>query len=92
MDAILTLHDLRERMGVTQEELARALDVSQTNASKTEHEQDMYISTIGKYVEALGGKLELCAVFPDQAIRLGLIAPHTEDERVKDDPSKTAVG
>jgi len=68
---LLALHKLREARGVTQVELARAWDTSQTNVSRAEHERDVYVSTLRSYVEALGGWLEISAVFPDQTIRLG---------------------
>ncbi len=92
MDAILTLHERRERVGATQEELAHALDVSQTTVCDLEHKRDVYLSTIDSYVEALGGKLELCAIFPDQTIRLGPVDPNTQEERIDESPAKTAVG
>ncbi len=92
MDAILTLHERRERMGATQEELAHALDVSRTTVFDMEHKRHMYTSTIGSYVEALGGKLELCAIFPDQTIRLGPVDPNTQEECVEEGPVKTATG
>jgi DNA-binding XRE family transcriptional regulator len=59
------LYALRERQGVTQTELARRLEVSQANVSRIEHETDLKLSTLRGYVEALGGELELHAVFPD---------------------------
>lgn len=68
---LLVLHKLREARGVTQVELAKAWDTSQTNVSRVEHEGDVYVSTLRRYVEALGGQLEICAVFPDQTIRVG---------------------
>jgi len=52
-------------------ELAKAWDTSQTNVSRVEHERDVYFSTLLSYVEALGGQLEMTAIFPDQRIRLG---------------------
>ena len=64
-DAVLELADLRESLGVTQAELACALGVSQPNVSKLEGKGDMRISTLGAYVAALGGRLEVKAVFPD---------------------------
>ncbi len=91
MDAILILHELREKMGVSQEELARALAASQANVSRTEHKGDLYVSTIGKYVEALGGTLELHAVFPDQTIRLDFAAPDKQVGRIEEDPVRVAV-
>ena len=64
-DAVLALADLREARGVTQAELAGALGVSQPNISKLEGKGDIRLSTLGGYVAALGGRLEVRAVFPD---------------------------
>src|SRR5579883_2429493 len=68
MRDVLALTKLREARGVTQAELARAWEVSQTNVSRVEHEQDVYLSTLRNYVTALGGKLEIRAVFPEETI------------------------
>jgi predicted transcriptional regulator len=68
--AVLALTELREARGVTQQQLAEAWEVSQANVSRVEHEQDLYLSTLSAYVAALGGKLELTAVFPDQVVKL----------------------
>jgi hypothetical protein len=46
------------------------LDVTQANVSRIERQDDLYLSTLGEYVAALGGHLELHAVFPDQVIAL----------------------
>src|SRR4051812_20713410 len=70
MSDMVTLTDLRHARGVTQEELATAWEVSQENVSRVEREKDVYLSTLRTYIEALGGCLELTAVFPDQTIRL----------------------
>ena len=70
--AVLALNELREARGVTQTELAAAWEVSQANVSRVEHEQDLYLSTLGAYVSALGGRLELTAVFPDLSVQLKL--------------------
>lgn len=64
----LTLSALREQAGVTQVELAKALNVTQANISQLERKQDLYLSTLSRYVEALGGHLELRAVFPDRTM------------------------
>lgn len=71
-DVLLRLADLRESRGATQAELAGQLGVSQPNISKIEGKEDLYLSTIRGYVEALGGHLELKAVFPDQTVNLAL--------------------
>jgi DNA-binding XRE family transcriptional regulator len=69
LDAI-RLAGIREELGVTQAQLASLLEVGQTNISRIEHEEDIYLSTLKKYVAALGGSLELSAVFPDRKITL----------------------
>jgi len=30
----------------------------------------MYVSTLASYVKAMGGQLEICAVFPDGKVKL----------------------
>jgi len=42
----LALHKLRQARGVTQVDLAKAWDTSQTNVSRMEHERDIYLSTL----------------------------------------------
>src|SRR5438128_11623024 len=64
------LTERRQERGMTQEALAAAWDTSQANVSRVEHERDVYLSTLHTYIEALGGRLELTAVFPDQTILL----------------------
>lgn len=68
-DAI-ALAELRKQRGTTQTNLAEALDVTQANISRIEHEEDLYLSTLRDYVAALGGELELVAVFPDATVTL----------------------
>src|SRR5499433_2246411 len=71
------LAEIRESMRVTQEELARALDVSQANVSRIENQVDIQLSTLRRYVEGLGGRLELAVVFPEVTVRLGNVAGAT---------------
>ncbi len=68
---LLALYELRKARGVSEAALARAWNTSLTNGSRVEHERDSYISTLRTYVEALGGRLEISAVFRDQTVRLG---------------------
>ena len=59
----LRLGELRRRRGVHQTVLADALDVSQPNVSRIEAQDDVYLSTLARYVAALGGDLEVrCGV------------------------------
>lgn len=73
-DVLLSLFQMRERRGVSQEELARIWDTSQPNVSKIERQSDVLVSTLRRYVEALGGRLEVQAVFPEERVVLDLDA------------------
>jgi transcriptional regulator with XRE-family HTH domain len=68
--AELPLQELRRARELSQEELASTLGVNQASVSKLERRADMYISTLRKFVEALGGELEITARFPEGAIRI----------------------
>lgn len=70
LEFAVRLAQLRERRGVTQTDLAEWLDVSQANVSRIEREDDVYLSTLDRYVRALGGTLEIHAVFDDEDIKL----------------------
>ena len=68
MDAELRLADVRRRRGLSQAAIAEALEVSQPNVSRIEQEDDVYLSTLARYIAALGGHLEVRAVFPEEMI------------------------
>ena len=61
-----------ENQGLTTQQLAEKLGVSQANISRIEHEDDLYLSTIRSYIEALGGELQVMAVFEDQEVYLDI--------------------
>lgn len=66
--AEIALQELRQSLNLTQEEVARALDMKQASVSKLENQEDMYISTLSRFVRALGGNLKLVATFPDKEV------------------------
>jgi DNA-binding XRE family transcriptional regulator len=70
MRAAVRLAELRDRMDTTQAELAAVMGVTQANVSRIERQENVYLSTLSEYVEALGGKLEISAVFDDRVIPL----------------------
>lgn len=68
VDAIgeaLKLNQLREARKLTQANLASVLGVNQGSVSKMEKRTDMYVSTLRSFVEAMGGQLQIKAVFPE---------------------------
>jgi DNA-binding XRE family transcriptional regulator len=68
----MPLEELRSAREMTQVNLAKVLGVQQASISKMERRTDMYLSTLRSYVEAMGGRLELRAVFQDGAVNLDL--------------------
>ncbi len=61
----MALNELRAAREMTQTQLAKVLNVSQAEVSKIENRADMYVSTLASYIRAMGGQLEIRAVFPD---------------------------
>ncbi len=66
----LDLKQLRELANVPQTEVAATLDTTQSQVSRFEARDDHLVSTLRKYVEALGGKLEVVARFDDKTVKL----------------------
>ncbi len=64
------LAQLRRRHEITQEELAAALGVSQVNVSRIEHEDDPQLTTLRRFIEALGGELIVQARIDGETIDL----------------------
>ena len=63
--AEMSLAEARKARGLNQATVAKRLKIAQPNISQIESRPDLLLSTLGQYVEALGGKLELHAKFPD---------------------------
>lgn len=66
----LRLEELRTHRRVTQQQIADILGVSQARVSKLEHQGDARLSSLQAYIEALGGHLEVTAVFEEERIPL----------------------
>ena len=63
---LASLKELRQAVEQTQEDLATALGVGQDTISRLEKRSDMLLSTLRRYIESMGGKLELVAQFPNR--------------------------
>jgi tellurite resistance protein len=66
----LTLQELRKGLDLTQVDAARAAEMTQSELSRLESRGDHRISTLRRYVEALGGELEIAAVFGGRRVKL----------------------
>jgi hypothetical protein len=53
---------------VGDEVVQAALDTVDEKMSEAERREDLYLSALKYYVEALGGRLEVCAVFGDESV------------------------
>ena len=66
----LTLKRLRQELELTQVEVSRAASMTQSELSRLESRTDHLTSTLRRYVEALGGELEISAVFGERRIKI----------------------
>jgi len=67
----MTLQELRQNVtSFSQEEIADILRVTQGYISKLERQDDMLLSRLYAYVEALGGELEIRAKFPNREVQI----------------------
>jgi transcriptional regulator with XRE-family HTH domain len=61
----LPLHEIRRARSLTQVQLAEEMNASQGEISALERRTDHYVSTLRRYVTAMGGELEIVVRFPD---------------------------
>jgi DNA-binding XRE family transcriptional regulator len=66
----MTLAELRKAFLLTQDTLAQTLNVKQAEISKIENRADMLMSTLRNFVQAMGGDIEIRAVFPDRSVQI----------------------
>ena len=66
----MSLNDIRLSRRCSQNELADLLEIRQASVSKLERRNDIHVSSLRKYIEALGGKLVIQAEFPEGAVRI----------------------
>ena len=66
----MALDELRVARQLTQEQLAAQLKVRQPAIAKLERRADMYLSTLRSVIKAMGGELDVRAVFPDGSVRI----------------------
>jgi DNA-binding XRE family transcriptional regulator len=67
---VMTLHQLREARSLTQVNLAKVLQINQGAVSKMEKRADMYVSTLRNFIQAMGGQLQVKAIFPEGEVQI----------------------
>jgi len=78
-DQVLARPGAAERLAeaVSQAELAGRLEITQSAVSKLEQADDVRVSTLRQYLDALGARLELVAVFDDDERRVPIHLGHS---------------
>jgi hypothetical protein len=66
----MNLRAIREMVGVTQVEAAKRSKKTQGELSRIENNNNHRIETLRKYIEALGGDIEVIARFGNKTVRL----------------------
>lgn len=87
---VMDLREIREMAGHTQAALAELTDMTQSELSRLERREDHRLSTLRRFVEALGGELEVVAVFGAKRVALG--SPLIGEPRKASPKTKQAKG
>jgi predicted transcriptional regulator len=66
----LTLRELRQELELTQQQVADKAEMTQSELSRLESRGDHRVSTLRRYVEALGGELEIAVVVGKRRLKL----------------------
>jgi transcriptional regulator with XRE-family HTH domain len=82
---VMTLYQLREARRLTQVSLARILEVNQGSVSKLEKRTDMYVSTLRSFIQAMGGQLQIKAVFAEGEVEIEQFEDAANAQDEKDD-------
>lgn len=70
----MTMAELRQARELTQENLGVTLHVGQAAVAKMEKRTDMYVSNLRRFIEAMGGELDIVARFPDGVVKISNFA------------------
>jgi len=68
MEAQERIAHAQYRRGVSHDAVVAALDAADESLSEDERREDLYLSAVTHYVQALGGRLEVRAIFDEEAI------------------------
>ncbi len=66
----MTLEELRKSQDLSQQTVADAMDVGQPAVARIEARSDMHVSSLRRYIEALGGTLEITARFSGKSVTI----------------------
>jgi transcriptional regulator with XRE-family HTH domain len=69
----IRIKELRQKLKLSQEEVAGRMGVNQAAVSKLEGREDSRVATLQSYAQALGGRLVLKVVFDDVEEEIQLV-------------------
>ena len=70
LGAEMDLAEVRRALKFSQDELAQTLQIGQGSVAKIEKRTDMYVSTLRRFIEAMGGELDIVARFPGHSVKI----------------------
>ena len=77
----MPLHELRRARALTQKAIGETLNVNQPAVAKLERRTDMYVSNLRTCIEAMGGRLNIVAEFPQGHVTITNFSDADEDAR-----------
>ena len=66
--AAIPFHELRQAREMTQKAVCEVFKVNQPTVAELERRTDMYVSNLRAYIEAMGGRLNIVAEFPQGSV------------------------
>jgi DNA-binding XRE family transcriptional regulator len=82
LDQEMNLAEVRRALQLSQDEIAQTLQIGQGSVAKIEKRADMYVSTLRRFIEAMGGELEIVARFAGHSVKIKSFADLSEKERI----------
>ena len=79
--AAMLLHELRQARAMTQKAVGEVLNVRQPAVARLERRTDMYVSNLRSYIEAMGGRLDIVAQFPQGSVVITNFSDTGEDTK-----------
>jgi DNA-binding XRE family transcriptional regulator len=77
----MPLQALRRALTLTQDQLAESTGLTQSGIAQIEQRSDVFVSTLRRYIEAMGGELIITARFPFGETRISQFGPTAEQAR-----------
>ena len=87
----MALQQLRKARQLTQDQMARALNIGQDSVSRLESRSDLLVSTLQSYVKAMGGVLKIVVEFKEGSATISGLGISESIERSKQPAKKKAM-